>query len=1842
MKPKKRTKKLFAWVLTFMLVLGVMAPLATEEVSAAETSLSSKQWTASMENVLKTKLGNAYEASDTYMCTGFVAWAINHPDIYNVPSWPNNGVVRDFRSRLINTHGVTEVSVANARPGDIVTFGDSHIAIVGNDMKLWHNIYRGVVHQYTIQEYEAMEFKSGEARVFRGFQQEITVNVTVNKTSANPEYTNGNPNYSLKGAKYGIYKGSVSDANLLKTITTDANGKASGSISVKPDIAKTLVIKEIDPSPGYINDPTTYRKDGSSGSITVNSKEAPKGDPIRVLLYKSDAETGKNLDADELKTYYPQKAGSLAGAVFKITHYKMSEADMPKDKNYSNVNAESRTWYVKTNENGYALLEDKYLAAGYEQSEYYIDPATNEITFPLGVITVQEVEAPKGYLVNDEVFATYIAADGTNQFVDRLEEPIVPDQIKRSDLQFNKAKEDSFDRLANVPFMLTCIEQDGKTVPENERESHIVVTDANGIVDTSKVKHSNKTNANDAAWNGSEINESNLDPEAGVWFGPMSAVKDSKGALPYGTYILEELPCEANEGLTLIKDVKFIITQDNYVVPIGTLTDKQIELDSQAWDAQWSSTKTQITMARENLTIKDRVEYDGVVADEEYTLKGVIIDKETGEPLKVNGKKIESEKKFTAEGAKGNVENEFTFDASKLAGKEIVVYEYLLHGNEIIASHEALDDEDQTITFLNVTAETTAIDSETGTNYSIADEEVTITDTVEFANLLDGQQYVLTGTLMNKETKEPLLVNGKKVTEKIEFFSNTGKGKKEMTFTFDATGLEGKDIVVFQEITWDDNVVGGHKDFNSESQTIHFPGIKTSAEDSDTNLRIANADREVTVVDTVTYWNVMPQQNYKLKGKLVDGETEEVIAEATGTFTAAESEGEAEVTFTFDGRDLAGRNVVIFEELYFDGVFNNQKIAKHIDITDEKQTVHFPEIGTTAVDVTTNSHLARAGATAFLKDTVKYSNVLAEKEYTVTGVLMDKDTGEPILDETGKQITASETFTAEETSGSVEVNFTFPAQAFEGKTVVVFEKLFVNDKEIASHEDINDEEQAIHFPKVRTTLTDTVTENHIALAGDSKFVDVVKYENVIPGYKYELVGFLMDAEKEEPILVDGKEVTATAKFTADKANGEEEVVFKFDSSSLEGKKVVAYEALLYNSYIVGAHTDIADFNQSVTLPKIRTTALDSETNMHISYADDKVTIIDTVSYEGLLADEEYEMKGYLMNKTTGKNVLVDGEPIVATTTFTAEEPKGTVEVKFEFDAKNIAGQQFVAFEELYFGGHLVGEHKDIADEKQTVYLPKIKTTAVDVITNAHVAKPDASVSIKDTVEYTSVLPEEEYTVTGVLMDKDTGEPILDAAGNQITASKTFTAKETNGSVEVDFTLPAEDFAGKTVVVFEKLFIGNHVIASHEDITDEEQAVHFPKIKTTLNDTVTQNHIGLAGNSRLVDTVKFENVVPGYEYELIGLLMDAEKEEPVMVDGKEVTATAKFTPDKANGEEEVVFTFDSSSLKGKKVVAYEELLYNSFTIASHSDIEDFNQSVTIPKIGTTAVDSETNMHISYADNKVTIIDTVSYEGLLAGEEYEMKGALMDKATGINIFSDNKPVIATTKFTAEEPNGEVEVVFTLDAKDYAGHTAVAFEELYFEGYIVGEHKDIENPEQSILFPKLKTKAVERESGKHKLTFEAGKKITIVDTVSYSNLIEGETYTVSGILMDKATGKALLDNGKEVTAEKEFVAEKASGEVEMEFTVSMEAVKDKSAVVFEKLYIHTPSNENVTDEDTDGEIIIVGSHEDLNDKDQTVSIITAVKTGDSTPVIVLVATFFMTLAAAAAVFVARRRYA
>ncbi|MEE0059815.1 MAG: VaFE repeat-containing surface-anchored protein, partial [Acutalibacteraceae bacterium] len=873
------------------------------------------------------------------------------------------------------------------------------------------------------------------------------------------------------------------------------------------------------------------------------------------------------------------------------------------------------------------------------------------------------------------------------------------------------------------------------------------------------------------------------------------------------------------------------------------------------------------------------------------------------------------------------------------------------------------------------------------------------------------------------------------------------------------------------------------------------------------------------------------------------------------------------------------------------------------------------EIRTKAKDKATDCGYAYVSENTTLIDTVTYEGLGTNTEYTVDGVLMDKSTGEKLL-VNGNPVTASKTFTTTSTgNGEVDVEFNFNSTDLRGKSIVVFEQLSYKGVALASHKDINDLGQTVTFknPKIGTTAKDAFTDGHeVFVSETTKIIDTVEYTGLIIGKEYTVEGTLMNKSTGEPLTIGDTPIIATKTFVVESEDGTVDMEFVFDSTALKGKSVVVFESVSYNGIEVATHADINDLGQTVTFKDInlKTTATDTVTGSHNGYVSEITSIVDRVEYTGLIIGKEYTVSGVLMNKSTGEPLLVEGNEIISSSSFIAETEDGYIDITFTFDSTALRGESVVAFETLTYEGVDVAIHADINDEGQTVTFeaPKLSTTATDNDTEAHYAYVSKTTTIIDVVGYSNLIAGKEYTLKGVLMDRATGTE-LEVNGAKVTSEKTFVAETANGTIEMEFTLDSSALKGKSVVVFENLYYGELEVATHADITDEGQTVIFldPKARTTAKDLLTgDNYTYVSETTTIVDTVTYEKLLIGKEYTVKGILMDKETNEPLLVDGAEVTATKTFIPETENGSVDIIFELNSTSLKGKSVVVFEHIYYNDLEVASHADINDLGQTVTFKdvELKTTAKDKATGANESFTSTTTTIIDTVEYKGLILGKEYTVKGVLMNKSTGEALLVSGNEVRAEKTFVAETADGFIDIEFTFDSSALKGKSVVVFENLYFENIEVATHSDIEDEAQTVIFKdvELNTTAKDKATGEKLIKPEGT--VTIVDTVEYKNLIVGKEYVVDGILMDKATGKPLLVNNKEITVIKKFVADKANGSVDMEFSLDASALAGKAVVVFETLYYNG---------------LEIATHTDINDKGQTVEFKTTgtgIFTGGDTP--------------------------
>lgn len=1278
--------------------------------------------------------------------------------------------------------------------------------------------------------------------------------VEINKSSANTDITDGNGCYSLEGAEYAVYN---SDNQAVDKLTTDANGYAKSKLLP----SGTYTVKELKVPKGYGLDEEPHGIEIKSGqTTTANLKDQPQNDPVDIWLGKYDGENTYNEEGN-----LPLGSATLAGAEFVVKYYDgfygtQSDAETSGDP--------TKTWVLTTDEDGFSSLQDPdtYLLAQTSDGKYKSDELYKNnsglYTFPLGTYVITEYKAPKGYNLPqpfgmDQTFVRQVVAPGTEATVDTFNTPEVAEPVFRSDLEFTKAASDDSHSLAGVPFKITS---------KTTHESHVIVTDENGKASTkaSWNKHTQDTNGND--WIMSEDAEGIqgfvaklldaakvLDPTCGVWFGQyqdgdetkITDPDDERGALPYDSYTLEELPCAANDGYQLIRK-DFTVSRDNTfnadnTVNLGTLTDQDISISTQASD---KADGDQEVVAEPDVTIVDKVSCDNLSKGTEYIINGTLIDKTTGKAyVDASGNEIHGSTTFTAKSQEQDVFVEFNFDGSNLTDStDLVVFETIAATeapDRILDTHENLDDRGQTITVKPPAIGTIATDGVDNDKDVVKDTQVTVKDTVAYVGLTVGKEYTLKGELMDKATGTVLTdADGNPVTAETKFTPKTTAGTVDIEFNFDGSNLkDGDTLVAFEHVVFKDKEIASHTEIGdiAQSVTVSEPKLGTTAVDAVDEDKNIVKDPEASVVDTVEYSGLVPGREYTVSGTLMDKATGKAYIdpttgkEITGstTFTPKDTYGTIDVKFSFDASQLEqDAQLVVFESLQREG----KEVGGHKEIDDEAQavTVIVPEVHTTATDGLDGDKEVPADHKATVVDAVQYKDLVPGKEYTVSGTLMVKETGKALLDADGNPITGSTTFTPEKSEGSVDVVFEFDADLLAGKKLVAFEKLLRNDIEITFHEDIDDEDQTVEVvpPEVGTTATDTADgDKHMSADPESSITDEIAYKNLIPGDEYQVAGILMDKATGLPLL-SGEGASAIPTEDLQKFVDDLKAACGFGSGNVsvieidgkafgEGFEVTASNGSYSYTDADGVQHVLAKSDDGWKLSEVK----DSSTTEVATYTDDQVKL--TKDAPALPLSPDYEAIAKVMQE----NPDIVSCLSIEKKTFTPEEQSGTVSMDFLINSIYNEDTDTVVFEFLFKGSELIANESDLGNEGQTVSIvtPKLSTTATDKTDGDHTLLPSREATVVDHVEYTDLIPGKEYTVSGTLMDKSTGEPLVVGDGN-VTAETTFVPNKADGTVDLEFTFDASELGGKNLVAFEIAYKDGIQIADHQDIDDEAQTV----------------------------------------------------------------------------------------------------------------------------------------------------------------------------------------------------------------------------------------------------------------------------------------------------------------------------------------------------------------------------------------------------------------------------------
>lgn len=701
--------------------------------------------------------------------------------------------------------------------------------------------------------------------------------VTLTKTSADVKITNGNANYSLEGAVYNVYKAYVNPNHdytndpVVATFTTQKDGHAT--LSKKLENGDYVTIEQVAPL-GYTLDTSVHRfsVDGKNTDIPVVD------DPgrIRLIIRKKDSTTGSSTASGN---------ASLAGAVYRVS-YLENGATTYKD--------------ITTNSAGVADLRD----------------------IPLGLVSVQEISSPAGYKLDTRVHTYKVHPSQTTPITFELEPADFTEEVMKGQIALHKQYE-TLDEPAD----------------EQGAEFDVYLKSAGSFDAAKETERDHITTGADG----------------------MATTKD----LPYGTYVVHQT--KGGNGRQLVADFDVSISEDGKVYSYDLVNVQK--------NAQLKIVKTSEDGVIEGIHFRVTRLEDSYSAEYVTNAAGEILT----ETLPIYADKGGATK--------------YQYKVEELDTKE--TFGYQLPDSQTV---ELSEGEIASVSFHNKPIEIGTKATVDGEKEVDPLDKVTLTDTVSYTGLVPGKEYKVTGVLMDKETGEKLLVDGKGITAETVFVPETKNGSVDVTFIFDATGLHGKEIVVFEDLYRENVLLATHADINDEGQTVKIKNPEIGTKATADGKKEITADK-ITITDVVSYTDLTPGKEYKLTGVLMNKATndkllidgKEITAEAT--FTPKATTGEVEMTFTFDARELtAETEVVVFETLYRDGI----EIAVHADIEDEGQTVKIlplhGSIMTTKVNADDPTDKI-SGATFGVYSDADGDGIFNAKTDKLVGTLQEGDTG---------------------------------------------------------------------------------------------------------------------------------------------------------------------------------------------------------------------------------------------------------------------------------------------------------------------------------------------------------------------------------------------------------------------------------------------------------------------------------------------------------------------------------------------------------------------------------------------------------------------------------------------------------------------------------------------------------------------------------------------------------------------------------------------------------------------------------------------------------------------------------
>ena len=1212
---------------------------------------------------------------------------------------------------------------------------------------------------------------------------ENTGGLELYKESENPSVTEGNAAYSLEGAQYGVYRDGGDYVNPDAVITTDANGY--GKAENLP--VGEYWIKELVPPKGYALNP-----DWSESTVSVpggqmgvyHAKDKAIYEPISVIVEKTDADQGEQTSEEQLK--------KLEGARFEVKYYAVDPAVYDSDPADSGI-APARTWvletkYDKTYHQVLAKLEEAYLVSG----DAFYKTASGESVLPLGIVTIRECKAPNGYLLNETLYVRKIQEDGTDQETVTGEQvPVVPNTPQKIQIEIQKVDSETDKGEAQGAAALKGAEYEVRDQAGNVVET--LITDKKGYAKTKELPLGNYTVKETKASNGYLLDEKEY-PIKG------EAKDEENRVFLYKTKSKE----------TVIRgDVELIKLRENENEDEDTLHGLE------GVEFTFTSKTTGKTVAK---IVTDKNGY-ATTASKEHPRGSLPFDTYLVEETK------------HPEGLKPIEPFEVTIQ------EEGIVWKGIYKEDKLIVSP---------ITVVKM-------DASTGKKIPIKG--------VEF-RLLDADKKPITMT-----THYPSEVVHKTFkTDENGQFTFPEKLKYGVYYLEEVNAPEGYlkgellQFEVKEGAVWDQPLVVKYFDKNAMGK------IQIEKIDAETKEKLSGAVFEVRALEDI----VTPDQTVRIKKGEV---AETLIVGEDGTALSKElyiGKYEIQETKQPDGYVLDPKCYEV-EIKYQDQ--NTPVVLTEISIPNEPTKVWLvkSEKGSETPLSGVTFHFWKKGEENEKREvtTEKDGTILLEQLLpgtycfqeirTLPGYILDPAVYEVVVEADGtingekeeilnveNDYTKVEFTKHDRASGKVLEGGRYQITDLSGnvvdewkgkKTPHLTEKLLPGTEYI--FKEIEAPSGYLVAEDVRFTVANTEEIQKVRMEDENAMgkIRIVKTDR---STKERLNGAVFEIQAAEDIITPDGTVQLKKGELADTITTGIEI----EDMEEKGAGIACSKELFFGKYVITEKKPPVGYVLDQQSYPIDLTYEDQDTpvvlkTLHLKNTSTELTILKQD------AETKEPLSGVRFTVRDSAMPIENGNTSISAIQLWTTDENG------EIHLRGLLPGTYWIQETMTVPGYMldpvkytieVSEDGQITADGKSTDILRIQNKKTQLLgtkarsekTGTQEAFPEKETVLIDTLDFRNLQTGQEYRIVGTLMDRENGE-VLHVDGKPITAETCFVPEEKDGTAEVRFSFDATGLNGKSVVVFEKVYIGETEILSHEDLEDQEQTILFgvkmPAMKT---------------------------------------------------------------------------------------------------------------------------------------------------------------------------------------------------------------------------------------------------------------------------------------------------------------------------------------------------------------------------------------------------------------------------